>query len=133
MIDTTQHIIPPDSAFAGFFLLVNVADTAVSDEDNLLQNFTLSQNYPNPFGKLTQWQINVPQPGRLSIRIFDTRGRLTRSILSEEVDSGLLNIDWDGTNNSGQHVANGVYIIEAKYNTATGENKSLTKRLVYLK
>lgn len=132
-VDSTQFFVPPDSAYAAFFHLVNVADTAVSGDENLSLELRVSQNYPNPFNALTQWRIEIGLPGQLNIRIYDTRGRLVKSLYSGGVKAGAMKLVWDGMNKTGGQAANGVYILQVKFSSTSGTNKTLAKRLVYLK
>ncbi|MGB8317915.1 MAG: FlgD immunoglobulin-like domain containing protein, partial [Ignavibacteriaceae bacterium] len=69
-------------------------------------------NYPNPFPKDTYFTFKLTQiPDELKIRIFTVAGRLVKEI---EKHSSDLNYDfnkiyWDGRDQDGDMLANGVY------------------------
>jgi len=89
-------------------------------------------NYPNPFGDVTDYTIfsyyinaaNIIDD--LEIRIFTVSGRLIKRIKTDINTSspgndprrvGYNELIWDGTDDNGDQVANGVYfaLIRAKY------------------
>jgi hypothetical protein len=70
-------------------------------------------NYPNPFSYETYFTFKLSQlPDKLRIKVFTLTGRLIKQI---ELNSTELNIDfnrifWDGKDEAGDLVANGVYL-----------------------
>ena len=71
-------------------------------------------NYPNPFAQETDFTFNLTGadvPNDLTIKIYTVAGRLIRTI-EVPVSSlrfGFNRIRWDGRDNDGNEVANGVY------------------------
>jgi len=70
--------------------------------------------YPNPFNPATTLVYGVPSPSRVSLRIFDTSGRLVRSLLDQEVPAGINAQVWDGNDDQGRPVASGIYVAESR-------------------
>jgi hypothetical protein len=69
----------------------------------------LFQNVPNPFGSGTQIAFSLEKPGRVSLKIYDAKGRLVRELVDEErVPSRYVEV-WDGRDNRGRSVASGTY------------------------
>ncbi|MEA3477164.1 MAG: FlgD immunoglobulin-like domain containing protein, partial [Bacteroidota bacterium] len=68
--------------------------------------------YPNPFRQNTRIEYHQETSGVVDLRIYDLRGSLIR-ILTNHVDipSGKHSILWDGKDNDGFQVPEGVYII----------------------
>ena len=84
---------------------------------------------PNPFKGMTRisWQITKETKTRL--QIIDVTGRVVKNwIDSSPLEPGLYSRTWDGKDEYGRLVAEGVYII----NFATNE-ASLTTKLIFLK
>jgi len=72
---------------------------------------TLSQNYPNPFNPNTSIKFSIPKTGKVRIEVYNIKGQLVNSLVDSEVmNPGEYNIKWNGTDNSGQKVATGLYI-----------------------
>jgi len=75
-------------------------------------------NHPNPFNPTTTVFMNLPRPDQVSLKVFDLRGRLVRTLVDERLEAGPHEIRWNGHNDQGGEVASGVYFAEMK---TTGE------------
>jgi hypothetical protein len=85
---------------------------SVEDRDlDLPFDFSLGQNFPNPFNANTVISIDGEiHSGELAI--YDVTGRMVKSFpLSQETRS----ITWDGTNTSGKTVASGTYFYSVNF------------------
>lgn len=66
-------------------------------------------NYPNPFSKNTTLTCELTRPGEsLTVKIYTVTGRLIRE-LETEATAGFIQLKWDGKDDDGNEVANGVY------------------------
>ena len=66
-------------------------------------------NYPNPFSKGTTLTCELTRPGEsLTVKIYTITGRLIRK-LETEATAGFIQLPWDGKDDDGNEVANGVY------------------------
>ena len=75
--------------------------------------------------------INKPQrlTGSGSVRIYDVRGRLVRTIAEvEQIQPGDYSYNWDGLDENGVKVSPGVYYCKLQIG-----NRSLTKRVILLR
>lgn len=71
---------------------------------------------PNPFspsrGEHTMLQISLPeQLSRVTIRIYDLKGRLRRKIVNQQVLSAETELLWDGRDESNKRLHCGVYVM----------------------
>jgi hypothetical protein len=65
---------------------------------------------PNPFNPRTAVRFDLPESGRVSLRVFDLRGRLVRTLLAaSHLDAGTRLLTWDGRDDTGADTASGVY------------------------
>jgi FlgD Ig-like domain len=64
---------------------------------------------PNPFNPRVNISFNLPQPGRVVLKIFDLHGRLVRTLVDEDRAEGTDTVVWQGDDNSGRALASGVY------------------------
>ncbi len=89
----------------------------------------LAQNYPNPFNPSTTIRYDLPEPCRVSVKIYDVAGRLV-SVLKDQVaeGAGRHEVAWEGRDRSGRTVAAGVYFYRLEAGTT-----SETRRMVLLK
>ena len=96
------------------------------------QNLLL-QNYPNPFNPETWIPYQLSEDSPVSISIYDTTGRLVRTLSLGFQSAGFYNSRaraayWDGRNELGERVASGIYF----YQLTTPEFQQ-TRRLIILK
>jgi hypothetical protein len=82
--------------------------TGVPGTDTHFAN-VLFQNVPNPFGLDTQIAFSLENAGRVSLKIFDVKGRLVRELVDQERGPNRYVEFWDGRNSSGRLVAAGTY------------------------
>jgi len=64
---------------------------------------------PNPMVKRSTLDFEVATPGQVEVRVFDIAGRAVRTLLDAERPSGPNTVVWDGRDDGGAAVANGVY------------------------
>jgi hypothetical protein len=89
---------------------------------------TLAQNVPNPFNPSTSIKIGLPAGGRVELSIYDTAGRLVRTLVEGTLAQGFRSVEWDGTDGAGHRVSSGVYFYRLD---AGGE--TITRKMVLLK
>ena len=65
---------------------------------------------PNPLtkGGVIRWQM--PVKGRMQLMVYDMAGRAIRTLVKGEIAAGYYQAVWDGTDDAGRQVANGIYI-----------------------
>jgi hypothetical protein len=102
------------------------------DQPHAAEVFSLAQNAPNPARGWTEIQFTIPGQGgetasHVTLKVYDTAGRLVRTCLDGALASGGHSYRWDGTDRSGRQVAAGVYF----YRLSVGEKRA-TKKMVML-
>jgi hypothetical protein len=128
-----------------FFVISNVesnaeGDTAVDDTPTeAISNFALEQNYPNPFLKhanslansggtsATILSFHLAKPARTKFAIFNVLGKQVRLLFDGDMPAGQHSMPWDGRDDSGINVPNGIYF----YRLESG-SRILTKKLLIL-
>jgi len=90
--------------------------------------FELGQNYPNPFNPSTTIEYAMPEPGSISLSIYDVLGRAIRHLDLGYRGAGIHRIGWDGRDEKGQPVASGIYY----YRLIAGDWMQ-TRKMVLLK
>jgi hypothetical protein len=81
------------------------------------------KSYPNPFNPTLKIAYHMPRRGELTIKIYNVRGELVRTVIDEVVEAGDAFVLWDGTDSHGQAVASGVYFYETRVLGQTHVNK----------
>jgi hypothetical protein len=91
-------------------------------------NVVLSQNHPNPFNPRTTIEFSLPRQEQVSLRIYDLRGSLVRTLVEGTFSTGTYQYVWDGNGASGFPAASGTYFYRLKTDRAL-----MTKTMLLLK
>ena len=83
---------------------------------------------PSPFNPRTTVTFTQPAAGRASVKVYDLRGALVRTLVDRELDAGVHPLTWDGRDATGRAVASGIYLVHA-----TSAGRELTRKAVVLK
>ena len=85
------------------------------------------QNYPNPFNPTTTIEYAIPAgiSEQVSLKVYDLRGALVRTLVDEVYDPGTYSAMWDGTDDTGNKVSSGVYIYRLQAGKFTKSNRML--------
>ena len=78
---------------------------------------------PNPFRSTVSISFALSKPGYTSIKVYDLSGRIICSLTESELGAGQHSYVWDGTNQSGEPVASGLYICRIQ----SGEISEITR------
>ncbi|MBN1997512.1 PKD domain-containing protein [candidate division KSB1 bacterium] len=100
----------------------------IESTDGSPQTFTLYQNYPNPFNGSTTIAYQVPKTVPVFLGVFDIRGHLVTVLHQGQQAPGSYKLLWNGTDDTGQNVASGIYMIQL---LAGGFQAN--QKLIYLK
>ena len=88
----------------------------------------LSPNVPNPFTRSTTLRFSLSEPARVTLRVYDVRGALVRTLVDADLPSGPHAAAWDGRESNGARAASGVY-----YARLVTPQATLTRRLVFVR
>ncbi|HPF35375.1 MAG TPA: S8 family serine peptidase [Candidatus Krumholzibacteria bacterium] len=106
----------------GLNFTVPAAITAV-DDDGLPRVTRLRGNTPNPFNPKTTIAFDLAADGPVSLEVFDTRGRLVRSLVDGRLQAGAHAVVWDGRDARGGSVASGTYLFRLRAGDVTEHRK----------
>ena len=101
---------------------LNVMDFEVVD------NYKLINNYPNPFNPVTTLRYDLPENVHVNITIYDMLGRQIKNLINQTQDAGYRSVRWNATDDYGKPVSAGIYL----YQIQAGEFVQ-TKKMVLLK
>lgn len=100
-----------------YFVLNNPSEVSIGSPDE----FSVSQNYPNPSNPKSKIDYQIPFNGKVTLKIYDILGREVVSLIDEVKEAGYYTAEFDGTN-----LASGVYFYRI---IAEGEGKNFNKTL----
>jgi hypothetical protein len=93
----------------GAYQMSTITGPATGYGGNQLRTEFLAQNYPNPFNPTTSIGYNLSRPSMVNLDIFDTLGRLVKTLVSEREEAGYHEVRFDGS-----HLGSGVYFYRLK-------------------
>ena len=87
--------------------------------------FCLDAPYPNPFNSSTTLHYEIPTNTQVKLTIYDVLGRRIVVIDQGTRSAGSHEAIWNGTDEEGMPVGNGVYIFRFQAGEYTGCGKAL--------
>ncbi len=132
-IPTTFARIKVEAADNIFFDMSNanfqiLASTAVTETAAAPAGLALHANRPNPFNPVTTLSFDLPVAGHATLKVYDSSGRLVRTLVDGTIAAGQHAAVWDGTDQAGRAVGSGIYLYELR---AAG--RTLTGRMTLVK
>ena len=80
------------------------------DDIQVPLEFSLDQNFPNPFNPITTIRYSLPKDSFVKITIYDVLGNVIKDLLQKNQSSGFKTISWDATDDKGKNMPAGIYI-----------------------
>ena len=108
----TEKLFSYNGAFEIVEVIVANSQYEVSVDLSVVNHYSLSKAYPNPFNPVTNISYDLPERSRVQLSIFDITGRRIRLLVREDQPAGFRSVLWDGTDNSGRPVSGGVYFYQ---------------------
>jgi flagellar hook capping protein FlgD len=103
-------------------MIFNILVTA-GDETEIVAVNCLEQNIPNPFNPVTMINFSLAENDNVEISVYSLRGEKVRVLIREPRDAGAYSVIWDGTDNSGNSVASGIYFYSIKTSKYSASRK----------
>ncbi len=88
----------------------------------------LAQNVPNPFNPITTIRYELAAAAKVQLVVYNIRGERVRTLVNSRQTPGEYTATWDGTTDTGNSVATGVYVYRLQTPTRT-----IAKKMVLLK
>lgn len=103
----------------------------LSTETNELfpADFNLKENFPNPFNPVTTLSYTVSIQNKVSLDIFNINGQQVAQLTNRIHIPGEYSLQWDGTDNTGKKMENGIYI----YKLNVDGNMMESRKMIFLK
>ena len=77
----------------------------VENESLIPVEYSLAQNFPNPFNPHTAIQFGLPEPARVRLEVYDMLGRRVTTVVDQEYSPGMHTVNFDaGRLASGSYV-----------------------------
>ncbi|MFO7659768.1 MAG: FlgD immunoglobulin-like domain containing protein, partial [Candidatus Cloacimonadaceae bacterium] len=136
-LDTSQNGHSWKKTAAGWEAITNgeimlhiIVENGASDADDqtVVPVVMAASNYPNPFSAETTISYSVPKDGMAQLTVYNTKGQVVRTLAHNNVKAGNFTATWNGKDESGNSVANGIYFLRLDSN-----NQRLIKKMLLSK
>ncbi|MCD4650754.1 MAG: T9SS type A sorting domain-containing protein, partial [Candidatus Cloacimonetes bacterium] len=103
-----------------------ITTMTVNKDDNIVQSPKLGlANYPNPFNPETTISYNLAEATPVELNIYNLKGQLVRTLVSEVQNAGNYSVVWKGTDTDNNTVSSGIYLYQIKTNLQIKTNKAI--------
>ncbi|MFH0920692.1 MAG: FlgD immunoglobulin-like domain containing protein [Fibrobacterota bacterium] len=108
------------------FLNFDLSTVAVEQQPKMPNARISISAMPNPFDSRLALNYSLPTEGRVHLSIFDISGKIQKTLVDRWQSAGHKQIIWDGTDDNGHAMSNGVYF----YRFECGEKRNVKKILL---
>ncbi|MDD2891231.1 MAG: T9SS type A sorting domain-containing protein [bacterium] len=115
---------PPQS---GDLMIRAIVDYTGVEETSSSTVLSLNQNYPNPIIKNTNISYTLPSETKVKLQVYNTSGRLVKTLLNEMQSTGAKEIIWNKKDMNNIPVSSGIYFYRL-----TADHKTITKTMIVL-
>jgi hypothetical protein len=77
-------------------------------------DYSLMQNFPNPFNPTTSISFSMPAAAQATLEIYNVLGEKVKTVFNGMANAGLNTVVWEGVDENGQTVASGIYFYRLK-------------------
>ena len=132
----TQYQDPETNAWNNESLYTWYYPTTTAVDAWQPRQFSLFQNFPNPFNPSTSIRFDIPEYSTVNLTVYDVLGREIITLFAGAKPAGSYEIIWQGLNQEGHPVGTGVYfcklqVLESATAGVGGFNQTI--KMLYLK
>ena len=99
-----------------------------SDESLIPKEFSLYDNYPNPFNPTTQIAVDLPEAATTEITVWNIMGQKVATLYAGDLNAGHHTLNFNGRDYNGKQLTSGMYL----YRVAAGKYNA-TKKMTLMK
>lgn len=97
-------------------------DSTIPDPTEIAE---LIGNFPNPFNPETSINFNLKKDSNVSLKVFNIKGQLIKTLIDEELSASTYNVVWNGKNDGGNYVSSGIYLYQLQADTHLSVRKCI--------
>lgn len=102
-------------------LMISEGSRIFVSEEEMPVEYRLTQNFPNPFNPSTKINYQIPEGGRVTMKVYDVLGVEIATLVNREQDAGYYEIEFNAAT-----IPSGVYFYELQI----GDFREIKKMMV---
>ena len=102
---------------------INNASSVKNNENEIIQDYRLDQNFPNPFNPTTKIKYQIPELSFITLKVFDVLGKEVMILVNEEKAAGYYKVEFNAS-----LLTSGIYFYQLK-----AGNYIETKKMIFIK
>ena len=101
----------------------------VIENVDLPEQFSLNQNFPNPFNPNTSISFTLSENvNNIKLNVFDIKGNFIVSLVDGTLNAGIHSVEWNAIDEKGVMVPAGIYFYSLQ-----SDNTILTRKMELMK
>ena len=100
-------------------------NTSDINDDKIFSNVKTSISYPNPFKTQTSIEFFLNSDSKVKLSIYNINGQIITTLINKYLAKGIHKIIWDGKDNSGKNVSEGIYFYKLQSQNFIEANKMI--------
>ncbi len=109
----------------------NVWKSVITDVENieaLPTEYSLSNNYPNPFNPSTKIEFSIPANSKVALVVYNTLGQEVARLVDKEFTAGVHSVTFNASG-----LSSGVYVYKLTANGSNGKNFMASQKMLLVK
>lgn len=94
--------------------------TGIAATNEVIDNFRLNQNFPNPFNPVTKINYSIAKSGSVKLSVYDSKGNMVKNLVNERMNAGEYSVDFNGSG-----LSSGVYYYKIEVNGLSETRKMM--------
>ncbi|MFH0734278.1 MAG: FG-GAP-like repeat-containing protein, partial [bacterium] len=128
VLSMSQSIESQTREFTQMYRHYLLTDVKENEPENLLTEYKLFANYPNPFNPSTNIKFALNKTGNVKLKIYNSLGEEIITLIDKLHQKGEHTVVWNGKNQFNKNAPSGVYFI-----TMEAENFQKTIKCLLMK
>ncbi len=110
----------------------SMAEEEITEEDIIVENYKVG-NYPNPFNPATTINYQLPEPGHVTVKVYDVLGKEVAELVNVVKDMGIYNVQFNAGNTA--NLSSGIYVYTIQVKSLNAESPGFTasKKMLLMK
>jgi hypothetical protein len=126
----STFIFEPVKQISKFKILVGDKDSINTQLIEILpRDFSLDQNFPNPFNPTTTIPLFLPEDCEIELSVYNLLGQRVKIIYQGNMEVGKHWFHWDGRDDQNKELSAGIYI----YSVNTSKGFQYSRKMIFLK